>query len=71
MAYDKNELLSLPDSEKVKLAEELWGSVEENLLPDKYEIEFAEERLQMHEANPNEGMSLAMFKKYFSDKYGV
>ena len=34
------------------------------------EITFAEERLKMHEANPQEGMSLDELKKYFAEKYG-
>ncbi len=71
MPYNKKELLSLPPEEKVALAEALWGSVEEELLQvTDDEISFAEERLKMHEANPNEGMSLEEFKKYFSEKYG-
>ncbi|MEP6512369.1 MAG: addiction module protein [Parafilimonas sp.] len=71
MPYNKEELLSLPPEEKVALAEELWGSVEEELLQiTDDEISFAKERLKMHEANPNEGMSLEEFKKYFSEKYG-
>jgi len=53
------------------LAEELWSSVEEELLPiTEDEVSFAKERLHMHQANPDEGMSLEAFKKYFADKYG-
>lgn len=71
MAYNKKELLSLPADEKLELAEELWSSVEENLMPvTDEELAFAEERLKLHEANPNEGMSLEQLKKYFADKYG-
>ena len=71
MSYNKKELLSLPVDEKVALAEELWSSVEEELMPvTEEEIAFAEERLRMHEANPNEGMSLEELKKYFAEKYG-
>jgi uncharacterized protein (DUF2132 family) len=34
------------------------------------EVAFAEERLKMHEANPNEGVSLEEFKNHFAKKYG-
>jgi len=34
------------------------------------ELAFAEERLKMHEANPDEGMTLEELKKYFIEKYG-
>jgi len=71
MGYNKKELLSLPADERLELAEELWSSVEENLMPvTDEEIAFAEERLKLHEANPDEGMSLTQLKKYFADKYG-
>ena len=71
MAYDKKELLALSAPEKLALAEELWGSVEEALLPvTTEEIAFAEERLKMHESNPAEGASLDELKKYFAQKYG-
>ena len=71
MGYNKKELLSLPADEKLELAEELWSSVEESLIPiTNEELAFAEERLKLHEANPNEGMSLTQLKKYFTDKYG-
>lgn len=70
MSYNKSELLSLPAQEKIDLAEELWSSVEEELRAGKGEIEFAEERLKLHEASPNEGLSVEAFKKYFADKYG-
>ncbi len=62
--------MSLSAKEKIEIAEELWSSVEEEVLPTKEEIVFAVERLQLHEANPNEGMSVEEFKKYFADKYG-
>ena len=71
MPFDKKELFSLPANKKIALAEELWSSVEEELLPiTDDEIVFAEERLKMHEANPQEGMSLDELKKYFEQKYG-
>ncbi|HYK47197.1 MAG TPA: addiction module protein [Parafilimonas sp.] len=71
MPIDRNELLSLSAEEKIALAEELWSSVEEKLLPvTDEEIAFAEERLRLHEMNPQEGMSLAELKSYFEGKYG-
>ena len=71
MPFDKKELFSLPANEKIALAEELWSSVEEELLPiSDDEVAFAEERLKMHEANPLEGMGLGELKKYFEQKYG-
>ena len=71
MPYNKKESLSLSPEEKIELAEELWSSVGEELMPiTDEEIAFAEERLKMHEANPNEGMSLEELKKYFTEKYG-
>ena len=71
MIYNKKELLSLPAEEKIALAEELWNSVEEELMPiTNEELEFAEERLKMHEADPAEGMSMEELKKYFAEKYG-
>jgi len=72
MPINKAEILSLPAEEKIALAEELWSSVEEEMRPvTDDEISFALERLKMHETNPDEGMSLDIFKKYFADKYGL
>ena len=71
MPYNKKELLSLPPEEKIELAEELWSSVEEEFMPiTEEEVAFAEERLKIHEANPDEGMTLEELKKYFIEKYG-
>lgn len=71
MNYNKKELLSLPVDEKIALAEELWSSVEEDLMPvTNEEIDFAETRLKSHEANPDEGFSIQQLKQYFKDKYG-
>ena len=53
MSYNKKELMSLSADEKLELAEELWSSVEESLMPiTNEELAFAEERLKLHEANP-------------------
>lgn len=70
MSFNKSELLSLPAKEKIELAEELWGSVEEEIVTTQDEKVFAEERLKLHEADPGEGMTLEAFRKYFADKYG-
>ena len=71
MAYNKSELLALPAKEKLALAEELCCSVEDELAPvSKDEILFAEERLQLYYANPDDGIGVETFKKYFVDKYG-
>ncbi len=71
MAYNKEELLALSPQEKVALAEELWSSVEEELMPITDEdVAFAEERLKMHQANPKEGVSIEEFKSYFFKEYG-
>jgi len=71
MLYNKEELLALSPKEKVALAEELWSSVENELLPiTDEEVAFAEERLKLHEANPDTGISIENFKKYFSEKHG-
>jgi putative addiction module component (TIGR02574 family) len=71
MSYNKDELIALPAAEKIALAEELWSSVENELMPiTNEEIEFAKERLEQHEKNSEEGISLDMFKKFFADKYG-
>ncbi len=72
MPFNKEELLRLPDEEKIALAEELWSSVEEKHLPTSdEEIAFAEERLRLHQENPLEGMSIEEFKKRFADKHGL
>ncbi|MEP6465572.1 MAG: addiction module protein [Parafilimonas sp.] len=71
MSFNKTEIFSLPPEEKIALAEELWSSVEEEILPvTEDEILFAKERLQMHETNADEEISLEILKKYFSEKYG-
>lgn len=72
MPYNKEELLALPDKEKIALAEELWSSVEEKNLPvSNEEIAFAEERLKMHQQNKSESISIKEFKKRFTDKHGI
>ena len=71
MSYNKEDLIALPAAEKIALAEALWSSVENELMPvTNEEMEFAKERLQQHEENPDEGVSLDKFKIYFKKKYG-
>lgn len=71
MPYNKEELLALSPQEKVALAEELWSSVENELMPITDEdVAFAEERLKMHQRNPDEFVSFEEFKHHFSNKYG-
>ena len=68
---NKAKIFKLPQKEQVQLAEELWSKVEAELMPITDEdVVFAEERLQMHQANLSEGVSLEEFKSYFSNKYG-
>ena len=72
MPYDKEELLALPDEEKIALAEDLWSSIEEKNLPvTDEEIAFAEERLRLHQKNTSEGMSVKEFKKRFATKHDL
>jgi putative addiction module component (TIGR02574 family) len=71
MPVNKEELFALSAEEKVALAEELWGSVENELFPITDEdVVFAQERLRMHQENPTEAVSLDDFKSRFRDKYG-
>lgn len=67
----KAKLLKLSQKEQVQLAEELWSNVENELMPITDEdVAFAEERLKMHESNPNDGVSLEELKTHFTGKYG-
>lgn len=71
MGYDKKELMALSDQEKLDLAGELWDSVEENAIPvSEEQIAFAEERLKMHKANPDEGMTWEELRKRIRDQHG-
>ncbi len=72
MPYKKEELLALPDEEKIALAEELWSSVEDKNIPlSDEEIAFAEERLKLYNQNPADSLSIEECKKIFFDKYGI
>jgi putative addiction module component (TIGR02574 family) len=71
MPYNKEELLALSPEEKVALAEELWSSVENELLPiTDDDVAFAEERLRLHNANPQDVVTLEQFKNHFAKRYG-
>jgi putative addiction module component (TIGR02574 family) len=71
MAYNKTEILALPDEEKLALASVFWSSVEEKLLPiTADDIAFVEERLKLHEANPTEGMAWDVVREKIKAKYG-
>lgn len=71
MAYSKQELLSLPPEERAALAEELWSSLENDALRvTEDEISFAEERLKLHNQNPDERLSLEDLKSFFNKKHG-
>ena len=69
--FHKERLFKLSQKEQVQFAEELWGNVEDELLPiTDEEVAFAEERLKMHKAKPNEGVNLEGLKNHFAKKYG-
>ncbi len=71
MPYNKEELLKLSVEERIKLAEELWESVDdEQLPPTDVEISIAEERYEAYLKNPKDGMSWDKFRKKINDKYG-
>jgi putative addiction module component (TIGR02574 family) len=71
MPYNKQELLKLPILEKQELTEALWNSIDDDLLPvTKEEIAFAQQRFNMHIANPDEGMSWSDLRKKIEEKYG-
>lgn len=72
MPYNREELLALPDEEKIALAEELWSSIEEKHLPvSDEEIAFAAERLRLHNLNPHDAISIEEFKRRFEEKHGL
>lgn len=71
MLYNKEELLKLSVEERIRLAEELWESVDEEQLPvTDVEITVAEERYEAYLKNPKEGISWEEFRKKINDKYG-
>lgn len=71
MPYNREELLNLPVEEKLELVEALWDKIDEDLMPvTKEEIEFAKERLRLHNQNPSEGMTWEELKDKIHEKYG-
>ncbi|HOZ79199.1 MAG TPA: addiction module protein [Ferruginibacter sp.] len=71
MSYNKKELLNLPAEEKQELAEALWNSIENNNLPaTEDEIAFANERYNIHLAEPEEGIEWMDLKEKIKAKYG-
>lgn len=71
MPYDREELLNLPVEEKLELVEALCDKIDEELMSvTKEEIEFAMERLRLHNQNPSEGMKWKELKSEIHEKYG-
>ena len=72
MAYDINELLALPNEEKISLANQLLETVEqdENEPLSKEEIKFLEERIAIDEQTPGEGLTWEEVKAKLTAKYG-
>jgi putative addiction module component (TIGR02574 family) len=71
MPYNKTELLNLSVEEKIKLAEELWESIDAEQLPvTDDEIAIAKERYQDYLKNPNDNMSWDEFRNRIQAKYG-
>ena len=71
MRYKKEDLLKLPIPEKQALAEALWNSIDDELLPvTKEEIAFANERMKMHLDNPGEAMTWEELRKKIENNYG-
>jgi putative addiction module component (TIGR02574 family) len=71
MAYNKEDLLKLPLEERIKLAEELWESIDKNDVPvTEAEVMIAEERYEAYKKNPEAVISWEEFRKKIFDKYG-
>jgi putative addiction module component (TIGR02574 family) len=72
MAYDVKELLALPDEEKIQLANTLLDSVHAGDVDelDADTIAFLEERLALHNANPEDGIPWEEVKAKLKEKYG-
>ncbi|MGN6530340.1 MAG: addiction module protein [Ginsengibacter sp.] len=64
MGYDKEELFNLPTKEKLDFVEALWDSIENDFSKiSKEEIQFAKERLEVHNQNPSEGIKIEDLKR--------
>ena len=71
MAYNKKELMNLPEDEKKELAEALWNSIDNDKLPStEDEITFVNERYTLHLAEPEEGIEWKDLKEKIKAKYG-
>lgn len=72
MPYNEEELLKLPVDEKIRLAEAIWDSIDDDSLPaTEYEIQVAKDRYELYLKNPNAGIPWEDVKKYFAEKYGI
>ncbi len=71
MPYNKEELLNLPVEEKLELVEALWNTIDDELSPvTSEEIQFAKERLNLHNQNPSDVMNWAELKGKIQERYG-
>lgn len=71
MPYNKEELFNLPVEEKLELVEALWDKIDDELMPvNKEEIDFANERLDLHRQNIADGIGWSEFKHKIKEKYG-
>ena len=71
MPYNKEELFNLPVEEKLELVEALWDKFDDELMPvTEEEINFANERLELHRQNITDGIGWSEFKKKIKEKYG-
>ena len=71
MPYNKSELLNLSVEEKIKLAEELWQSIDTEQLPvTDDEIAVARERYEEYLKNPKDNMRWDEFRNRIQAKYG-
>jgi putative addiction module component (TIGR02574 family) len=71
MPYNKDELLKLSVEERIKLAEELWDSVDDSLIPvTDDEITVAKERYEAYLKKPEDGMNWEEFREKIKSKYG-
>ncbi|HMO32860.1 MAG TPA: addiction module protein [Lacibacter sp.] len=72
MPYNEEELLKLPLEEKIRLAEAIWESIDEDELPAaEHEIQIARERYEMYLKNPEAGIPWEEVKKQLFAKYGL
>ena len=71
MPYNKEELFNLPVEEKLELVEALWDKIDDELMPvSEEEINFANERLDLHRQNITDGIGWSEFKQKIKEKYG-